>query len=499
MKKLIGVIMVVLVLAAGYVGAAYWSGLQAERWYKDALVEASKHPNIKITALRYERGLLVSKATTHYQLLVGEAGDATTMPDLSFSTREEIYHGPIPLAGWGVPGVPMTLAGAVIRQTLDPESSDWTRELKTLYGGQEPMVGIAQVSFDGASNAHVTMPPLTLNNVQDLQTFKFSGLQGQFQTAPRGTAIQGKMVVASLEAIGKPATHEATQPATAGSQIHLRDLAVTANQRKGVFDLMLGESNLKIAELRVQDPSSSTPIVFTDLGMDATAALSPQNPQQINVEALFKAGKFTVEPWNGTGSMKLAFHNLDGATIGQLQQWQEKIAAQPNDPQALDQLLKLVKALLHGKPEFALDTQAKLAQGDWLGQLTLNFQDYGTIDPMQNPTSLLNALKKGLAEMTVSKNLAETVLVSIANASGEVPQDTAQQQVTQQLQGAVSAGFIRLEGDQYKSTVRFEGGKLFVNDKAIPLGPADMENGAVENGIPPAPDSAEGGHEKPQN
>ncbi len=101
--------------------------------------------------------------------------------------------------------------------------------------------------------------------------------------------------------------------------------------------------------------------------------------------------------------------------------------------------------------------------------------------------------------MTVSKNLAETVLVSIANASGEVPQDTAQQQVTQQLQGAVSAGFIRLEGDQYKSTVRFEGGKLFVNDKAIPLGPADMENGAVENGIPPAPDSAEGGHEKPQN
>ena len=162
-------------------------------------------------------------------------------------------------------------------------------------------------------------------------------------------------------------------------------------------------------------------------------------------------------------------------------------------------MLKLVKALLHGKPEFALDTQAKLAQGDWLGQLTLNFQDYGTIDPMQNPTSLLNALKKGLAEMTVSKNLAETVLVSIANASGEISQDTAQQQVTQQLQSAVSAGFIRLEGDQYKSTVRFEGGKLFVNDKAIPLGPmADTENSGVENGMPPAPDSA-GEHGKPQN
>ncbi|MCB1823321.1 MAG: DUF945 family protein, partial [Candidatus Competibacteraceae bacterium] len=38
MKKLLGIIVVVLILAvAGFVGAAYWSGQQAERWYQDAL------------------------------------------------------------------------------------------------------------------------------------------------------------------------------------------------------------------------------------------------------------------------------------------------------------------------------------------------------------------------------------------------------------------------------------------------------------------------------
>ena len=51
MKKLIGVIAVALVLAAGFTGAAYWSGQKAERWYKETVVEASKHPNLKICLL----------------------------------------------------------------------------------------------------------------------------------------------------------------------------------------------------------------------------------------------------------------------------------------------------------------------------------------------------------------------------------------------------------------------------------------------------------------
>ncbi|HRD65089.1 MAG TPA: YdgA family protein [Candidatus Competibacter sp.] len=506
MKKLIGVIVVVLVLAAGFVGAAYWSGQQAERWYKDALAEGSKHPNVKMNVVRYERGLFSSKATTRFQLVLGEGGDAN-MPDLSFSTREDIYHGPLPLAGWGVPGVPMALTGAVVRQTLDPESSAWTRELAKLYGSQEPLVAIAQVGFDGASNTRITMPPLTLNNVEDLQSFNFAGLQGQFQVAPRGTAVQGGMTVASLEAVGKSGGEG--QPA-AGPKVNLRDLAVTLNQRKGAFDLMFGDSSFKVGELRVQDPSSGAPVVFADLGMNATAALHPQNPQQVNVEALFKAGKITVDPWSGTGSMKLAFHNLDGATVGQLQQWQQKMAVKPDDPQALEELLKLVKTLLRGKPEFVLDTQAKLAQGDWQGKLTLNFQDYGDIDPAQNPAGLLSALQKGLAEISVSKTLAETVLVGIAKeqfqaqaeegseqAGEQAMQDMAAQQVAQQIQSMMAAGFVRLDGDRYESTARFEGGKLFVNDKEIPLGSMVGADAGMTDEMPLEPDGG-AGEETPQ-
>jgi hypothetical protein len=67
--------------------------------------------------------------------------------------------------------------------------------------------------------------------------------------------------------------------------------------------------------------------------------------------------------------------------------------------------------LLRGKPEFVLDTQATLAQGEWRGKLTLNFQDPGAINPAQDPMSLLGALEKGLADITASKPLVETVLI----------------------------------------------------------------------------------------
>ncbi len=204
MNKLVSGAIVIAVLAAGYTGAAYWSGTQAERWYQDALAEGSKNPNVKLTTVRYERGLFASHSVTRVQLVLPDSGELKEA-DPSFSIRQDIYHGPLPLAGRNVPNLPMNWGGAVIRATLDPESSAWTRELSKQYGGQEPLVAISQVGFDGASDTRIVMPPLTVSNVGDLQSLKFSGLQGQFQVAPKATAVRGKMAVVSLEMDGKAA------------------------------------------------------------------------------------------------------------------------------------------------------------------------------------------------------------------------------------------------------------------------------------------------------
>ena len=91
LNRLTGVAVVSLVLAAGFVGAAYWSGQQTEQWYKNAIVEASKYSELEITPVRYERGLFSSEAVTRYRWMASPETTADAA-NLTFATREEIYH-----------------------------------------------------------------------------------------------------------------------------------------------------------------------------------------------------------------------------------------------------------------------------------------------------------------------------------------------------------------------------------------------------------------------
>ena len=69
MKKLVSGIVVILVLAAaGYTGAAYWSGMQAQRWYEEALAEGAKNPSVKFSTVSYERGLFSSQSVSYTHL-----------------------------------------------------------------------------------------------------------------------------------------------------------------------------------------------------------------------------------------------------------------------------------------------------------------------------------------------------------------------------------------------------------------------------------------------
>ena len=120
---------------------------------------------------------------------------------------------------------------------------------------------------------------------------------------------------------------------------------------------------------------------------------------------------------------------------------------------------------------------------------------------LQDPTGLLAALEKGLAEMVASRALVETVLTDtiseelLDQAEGqdqpvteEAAQSMAAVQANQQLQELTTSGFIRLEGDHYKTTARFEGGKLFVNGQEIPLmPPMGLDGDMPENDLPGEP------------
>jgi hypothetical protein len=80
-----------------------------------------------------------------------------------------------------------------------------------------------------------------------------------------------------------------------------------------------------------------------------TGALSPQSAQQVAGEVMFKADQIKANQRSGSGSLRLALRNLDGATVLQLQQWQQKLAGKPDDPQAMDELLEADESLAAGQ------------------------------------------------------------------------------------------------------------------------------------------------------
>ena len=501
MNRLVGVAVTVLaVAAAGFTGAAYWSGLQTERWYREALAEGSKSPEVTLRLTRYERGLFSSQAVTRVQLVMPE-GDDADVPDPSFSVRDEIFHGPLPLAAQGVPGVSMAWGAATVRSALDPDSNAWTRQLARLYGGQDPVVAISQVGFDGTWETRIAMPPLSLEGVEQLHSLKFAGLQARFRGAPHGASLQGTLSVPGIDLVSKPQASEG-QP-VAGGHVSVRDLAMTVSYRKGPFNFLLGETTFAIAELRGREAGQAAGFVMSNVRMNASA--SEQNAHQVAGDILIKADSIAAGEWNGTGSLRVGLRNLDGATLGQLQQWQQKLTGRPDDPHALEEWMTLVRSLLRGKPQFVLETQARVTRGEWQGKLTLDFQDFGDVNPFQDPASLLGALQAGLAEVTASRELVQSVLTDMirgqslaqARERGEQVDERAVESLTaeqtrQQLEQVVASGLLRLDGGLYSATARFEGGKLFVNGQEIPVTPApgDEEGAAREGEAPPEANSA---------
>ena len=477
-KVVVGLGVVLVALAVVLIGAAYWSGQQAERWYRQILADHAQQSGLQISLTSYKRGWLTSTATTRYEVNPANApGLAAVEADqLAFETHETLYHGPLPLAAWGLPGVSMAPAAAVVRQTLVSESSPWTRKLAEWYGNQEPLLVVTRVGFDRSSTSHVTMPPLTLKEVAPLQSLDFSGLNGQFYLAAGGTALQGDMAIDRFEAVAPTDTDPSKV-----QRLTLREVRASADQKQGQnpFGLVLGDTHFQLGEIRLEetaaDATATVSALLNQVRIETTGKVSPQNPQQVEGAVTMQVEQATLGPWSGTGSIQLMFNRLDGATLGQMQQRRETMGLNTNDPQLIQReaeaLLTLARNLLRGEPELKIETQGRVTQGNWQGQLSLKFQDYaGDADLAQNPVVLLSALREGTLDVTVAKTLAELLLAH-------------------QLTTLVTSGFVQLQGDQYQTQARFANGRLSVNGQELPLG---LPSGRSGDAVTPEPDGGAG-------
>lgn len=498
MSKLVsGSLGVIAVAALGVGGAAYWSGMQMENWYQEALLSvAQQTQEVKLSMVRYERGWFSSRISTAVSM------DTDDGQEVSFTINQQVYHGPLPLGA----GVSPRPSMGVVRTTLNLESSDWTRQLGKLYGEQEPIVAVSRIDFGGASTTTVTMPPLRLENVEEVQQLDYAGLHGVLRVAARGAAVQGNFEMPRLTFTGK-----AAEGASSGGQVQLQNLQLNINQQQGAFGLLLGESTLQLAKLEMQDPGQAP---FSATGLKVSGAVTQQSPQLVAAEFRLAAAQINAEQQQGSVNLLIALRNLDGATVEKLQQWQEKAANDAAAGQNLDEGIALLKALLASKPQFSVDAQATTKEGASQAQITLHFQDFASDNLSGNPMTLMEALHSGSADFAAPKTLVEQVLLTLelgqlaegvegSAAQTQALQAQAAARVEQELKQWLAAGFIKLDTNRYVSNVRFANGQLSLNGRNIPLPsftteesdqqelPMEPDGGALEDEAPttdaPAP------------
>ena len=464
MSKLVsGSLGVIAVAALGVGGTAYWSGMQMENWYHEALAAAAQQTQeVKLSNVRYERGWFSSRMSTALSI------DTDDGQEVSFTINQQVYHGPLPLGA----GIGLRPSMGVVRTTLNLESSDWTRQLGKLYGQQEPIVALSRIDFGGASTTTVTMPPLRLENVEEVQQLDYGGLQGALRVAARGAAAQGSFEMPRLTFTSKPA-----EGASNGGQVELQNLQLNINQQQGAFGLLLGESTLQLTKLEIRDPGQAP---FSATGLKMSGALTQQSPQLVAVEFRLGAAQINAEQQQGSVNLLLALRNLDGAALEKLQQWQEKAADAEATGQNLDEGIALLKALLASKPQFSIDAQATTKEGASQAQITLHFQDFASDNLLENPMTLIEALQSGSADFAAPKTLVEQVLltlelgqlaegVEVSAAQAQALQAQATARVEQELKQWLAAGFIKLDTNRYVSNLRFANGQLTLNGQNIPL------------------------------
>jgi uncharacterized protein YdgA (DUF945 family) len=468
MKRfLVTTLIVLILLAGGLTGSSYWAGVQAERLYQGYLNQSSQDPGMTLTQDAYQRGVLSSQALT--QLTLTGRDQSIGVERFSVPLRQEIYHGPLPIRWWLQGHFTMQPVQAVIRTVLGQNVAG-RAILTELFDDREPLTIISTVALDGSSQNRITVPYLDVTQRLNINAITFSGLQGDLQVAPLGRSVKGELSAAAFYAVLSQEQ---------GSTLRLRDLRLTLDQHYGQFGLMVGDSALSLETLETTNLNEAP----GTLNMAGLTLRTNVREQGESVNSGFSLAIREIN-WDqatiGSVHFQLSANKLDGATLAQLRQWNNKHPGSDADPAAIQELLKLLPALLQRNPELVWETQANAPEGELKASAKIVLQDPGPIQP-QTPVQWLNVLANANAELTVSKALLETGLINIVKAqlivaalkAGEEPDEeelanAAALQTQQKLSQLQATQWLRLEDETYRTQARFEQGRLFLNDTEIP-------------------------------
>lgn len=526
-KVVVALVLLLIVLGAGWAGSSYWFGMKAEQQYREILTKASPSPVLKFSLESYNRGIFSSKARVALQF--SEAGDQTQKDGkgLRIVADQEICHGPFPLGNMKE----LKPVVAVIRTSVQsfPELSGDVKEFLDKFPELKNSENLTTIFFSGDTESDLTVPAFRRTVPGDKKLdVAWEGLTAHFTFAEGLKSTVGTMKAPGLQITAPDGTFS------------LKGAQCVVNLHRAVRSLNVGNVSFEVSSVDFKGTGDKVPESFSANRIKYEMTVKDAGNDSIDTGVTFRLDQAkAVEKTFGPAQINLVLRKLDAESIEKFQaatnalNLQPPASAEETQQRMVANYMQLLTGLIKKSPELEL-TEVKFAmpEGNFTGKAKIVFIDpKGSVT--ENPMLLLNSVvaeAECSAQESLVRYIAENALKTMPEpqqpapelaepgtpggevAESEEPEagesqepgsevaeseesesetatapkaeppkaeiakpvvppkaETMDEKVTRTLDQLVKQDLIVKEGGNYKSSASYRAGKVVLNGRTIPL------------------------------
>jgi uncharacterized protein YdgA (DUF945 family) len=481
---------VVVVLAAAWLGATWYTGKRMEAESPAKIADANQKldeimpgEGMKLEQISFERGFFSSHARYGFSMIGGEGhtADKPLLPSGVVEIDVTADHGPFPLKALARGSVMPVLAYVHAELAHTGKLQPWFDATQ----GKAPLSMDEVIAYNGDTSGTSAIAPVHVEHADG--KFDFSGVTAQTSYTLSAQALKMALQMPSLM-LDLPANPSS---GAKGGLLRIEGVAVKGDTHLGKSKLSVGNNDLSIKHIEFKsagEPASQLALDDVHQSTDTS-----ETGDAVNMQLVQQLGGLKV---NGVdlGSGQLAF-KLAGvksdAVYGLVQaysrfiaQLRQQAAAAKDKDQGGDvaaapdptEVLTALQAALAGSPTLSIDPLVwKTDKGE--GRLIVNLnltQPPASASKGPAQAFLLQALKTADAKLTLSQPMMRDLTARYMTSVRGVPADQASRQAAQQVTGLAvmgqMTGLARAEGDNLVSDFHYADGKMLLNGHDPKLG-----------------------------
>lgn len=455
MKKSVAIAVGIAVLGVAYTGATAWTGQKIASTYQDAIASVqAAYPMVRITDQSYDKHFF--SATHTMTVLFGCDPDASHPEARPFKLTlvNTIHHGPF--AGG-------TLAAATIdtELVLTPEAQ---AEVTKAFGSAEPISAHTRVGFMGGLSSTLSSPPGMIDLPEAHVAWKGMTLKASTDSDHRTLDV-------SLKLPGMELTDTTRGTPTSGIGMKFAGLDIESSTRAVTEHswLHVGKGSGTLESLEITPTSASAKPVKLLL-----SGLKFSDDTTVDKDLFAKAFSLTASGMLNDSKidkieLRTSVKNLHAPTYERILAAFMKTSQCGTDARAeaiakAQQLQKDLLALLPYNPGMRLDKLLVEVDGKQ-ADMSVALDMQGVAADTQ-ALSIPLLMKHAVAAADFKLPVAWTQPMAARAGFG----DGNVEMVDVMLQDAATKGFLVRDGDDIKSSLKFDKGQLILNGKSMPLG-----------------------------